>query len=131
MELSDVIREALETQVLEHEPGQAAVVLRDGVSELGPEAVAGGLLDGAAVALRRMVAETDEAFDLGELLERLAIDGAVAADSVDTLGHMITLAAATAGGVRPSVDPPCSARGWPCCRSSGSWPSTSSAPRPT
>jgi hypothetical protein len=105
MELSDVIREALETQVLEHEPGQAALVLRDGVSELGPEAVAGGLLDGAAVALRRMVAETDEAFDLGELLERLAIDGAVAADSVDTLGHMITLAAATAGGVRPSVDP--------------------------
>ncbi len=105
MELPQVIREALETQVIEHEPGRAALVLRDAVSELGAEAVAGGLLDGAAVALRRMVAETDEAYDQDELLERLAVDGAVAPDSLDTLGHMLTMAAATAGGVRPSVDP--------------------------
>src|ERR687898_1339279 len=105
MLLHAVVRDALETQVLEHEPGQAALVLRDAIGELGPEAVAGGLLDGAAVALRRMVAETDEAFDLDELLERLAVDGAVAPDSLDTLGHMLTMAAATAGGVRPSVDP--------------------------
>jgi hypothetical protein len=105
MELDTVVRDALEAQVFEHEPGQAALVLRDAVGELGPEAVAGGLLDGAAVALRRMVAETDEAFDLDELLERLAVDGAVAPDSVDVLSRMLTMAAATAGGIRPVVDP--------------------------
>ncbi|HZA78232.1 MAG TPA: hypothetical protein VE623_17770 [Acidimicrobiales bacterium] len=105
MLLHAVVRDALETQVLEHEPGQAALVLRDAIGELGPEAVAGGLLDGAAVALRRMVAETDEAFDLDELLERLAVDGAVAPDSVDVLSRMLTVAAATAGGIRPVVDP--------------------------
>ena len=105
MLLHAVVRDALETQVLEHEPGQAALVLRDAIGELGPEAVAGGLLDGAAVALRRMVAETDEALDLDELLERLAVDGAVAPDSVDVLSRMLTVAAATAGGIRPVVDP--------------------------
>jgi hypothetical protein len=105
MEMHAVVREALEVQVFEHEPGQAALVLRDAVGEHGPEAVAGGLLDGAAVALRRMVAETDDAFDLDELLDRLKVDGAVAADSVDVLARMLTVAAATAGGVRPAVDP--------------------------
>jgi hypothetical protein len=105
MEIHAVVREALEVQVFEHEPGQAALVLRDAVGDHGPEAVAGGLLDGAAVALRRMVAETDEALDLDELLERLTVDGAVAADSVDVLARMLTVAAATAGGVRPAVDP--------------------------
>lgn len=105
MELAQTIRDALEHQVFEHEPGQAALSLRDGVSEHGPEAVAGGLLDAAAIALRRMVAETDEAYDHDELLERLAFDGAVPSDSVEVLGRMLLLAAATAGGVRPSVDP--------------------------
>src|SRR5919106_1500364 len=81
MLLHAVVRDALETQVLEHEPGQAALVLRG------------------------MVAETDEAFDLDELLERLAVDGAVAPDSVDVLSRMLTVAAATAGGIRPVVDP--------------------------
>jgi hypothetical protein len=104
MELSQAIREALEHQVFEHEPGQAALSLRDGVNEHGPEAVAGGLLDAAAIALRRMVAETDEAYDHDELLERLAFDGAVPPDNVDVLGRMLVIAAATAGGVRPSVD---------------------------
>jgi hypothetical protein len=105
MDLVQAIRGALETQVLEHEPAQAALVLRDAVGELGPEAVAGALLDAAAVALRRMVAETDEAYDQAGLLERLALDGAVPADNIDVLGRMLTLAAATAGGVRPTVDP--------------------------
>ena len=105
MEVDAVVREALEAQVFEHEPGQAALTLRDAVAELGPEAVAGGLLDAAAAALRRMVAETDEAFDLDELLERMAVDGAVAPDSVDVLARMMTAAAATAGGIRPPVDP--------------------------
>jgi hypothetical protein len=105
MEVEAAVREALEVQVLEHEPGQAALTLRDAVARLGPEAVAGGLLDAAAVALRRLVAETDEAIDLDELLERMAVDGAVAPDSVDVLARMMTAAAATAGGIRPPADP--------------------------
>lgn len=99
-----MIREALETQVLEHEPAQAALVLRNAVQDNGPEAVAGGLIDAAAVALRRMVDETDEAYDREELLERLAVDGAVPSDSLDVLGLMLTTAASTAGGIRPPVD---------------------------
>jgi hypothetical protein len=105
MDLSQAIREALENQVLEHEPGQAALIIRDAVAQEGAEAVASGLVDAAAVALRRMVAETDAAYDQAELLERLAFDGVVAADSLDLLGGFLVLAAATAGGVRPSVDP--------------------------
>jgi hypothetical protein len=105
MDLSQAIREALEYQVLEHEPGHAALVIRDAVSQAGPEAVAGGLVDAAAVALRRLVAETDEAYDQDELLERLAFDGAVPPDSIGVLGRFLVMAAATAGGVRPAVDP--------------------------
>ncbi len=51
-----------------------------------------------------MVAETDEALEQVELLDRLALDGAVPADNIDLLARMITLAASTAGGVRPPVD---------------------------
>jgi len=105
MEVDAVVREALEVQVFDHEPGRAALALRDAVGEHGAEAVAGRLLDAAAMALRRMVTETDEAFDLDELLERLAVDGAVAPDSVDVLARTMTAAAATAGGIRPAVDP--------------------------
>jgi hypothetical protein len=95
MDLADALRDALETQVIDHEPAQAALVLRNAVVELGPEEVTGGLLDSAAVALRRMVAET---------LDRLALDGAVPAENLDILARMLTLAASTAGGVRPPVD---------------------------
>jgi hypothetical protein len=105
MDLSQAIREALENQVLEHEPGRAALVLRDAVAQDGAEAVAGGLVDAAAIALRRMVAETGEAYDQEELLERLAFDGAVPVDSVGVLGRFLGMAAATAGGLRPRVDP--------------------------
>jgi hypothetical protein len=104
MELPDALRDAIEMQVIEHEPAQAALVLRNAVAELGAEEVAGGLLDGAAVALRRMVAETDEAYDQVELLDRLALDGAVPADNIDILARMLTLAASTAGGVRPPIE---------------------------
>jgi len=79
-------------------------VLRNAVADLGADELTGGLLDSAAVALRRMVAETDEAFDQVELLDRLALDGAVPADNIDILARMLTLAAATAGGVRPPVE---------------------------
>ncbi|HEX6424439.1 MAG TPA: hypothetical protein VFZ79_13235 [Acidimicrobiales bacterium] len=104
MDLPHALREAIETQVMEHEPAQAALVLRHAVADLGADEVTGGLLDSAAVALRRMVAETDEAFDQVELLDRLALDGAVPADNIDILARMLTLAAATAGGVRPPVE---------------------------
>jgi hypothetical protein len=103
MDLSDALREALEAQVLDHEPTQAALVLRGAVERSGPTEVADGLLDCAAVALRGLVAETDEALPLDELVERLTLDGAVPGDSGGLLAHMLTLAAATAGGVRPSA----------------------------
>ena len=104
MDLPHALREAIETQVIEHEPAQAALVLRNAVADLGAAEVAGGLLDSAAVALRRMVAETDEAYDQVELLDRLALDGAVPADNIDILARMLTLAASTAGGVRPPIE---------------------------
>ena len=104
MDLPHVLREAIETQDIEHEPAQAALVLRNAVAEIGAEEVTGGLLDSAAVALRRMVAETDEAYDQVELLDRLALDGAVPADNIDILARMLTLAASTAGGVRPPIE---------------------------
>jgi len=104
MDLPQALREAIETQVIEHEPAEAALVLRNAVTEVGAEEVTAGLLDSAAVALRRLVAETDEAYDQVELLDRLALDGAVPADNIDLLARMLTLAASTAGGVRPPVE---------------------------
>jgi hypothetical protein len=103
MDLPQALREAIEMQVMEHEPARAALILRNAVADLGAEEVARGLLDGAAVALRRMVADTDEAYEQAELLDRLAVDGAVPAENSDILARMLTLAAATAGGVRPPL----------------------------
>lgn len=103
VELREALREALEIQVLEHEPAQAALVLREAVGELGAVVVADGLLDAGAVALRRRVAETDEALLLDELIERLTLDGAVPSDSGDLLRQFLMMAAATAGGLRPTV----------------------------
>ncbi|HEY8527736.1 MAG TPA: hypothetical protein VIL48_22410 [Acidimicrobiales bacterium] len=103
MELSQAIRNALEHQIFEHEPTQAALYLRDAVNEHGAEAVAGELVDAAAIALRRMVADTDEAFEQAELLDRLALDGTIAAESIGVVGQMLTVAASTAGGIRPPV----------------------------
>jgi hypothetical protein len=104
MDLPQALRDAIEIQVMEHEPAQAALVLRNAVAEHGADDVTGGLLDAAAVALRRMVADTDEVLDQVELLDRLALDGAVPADNIDILARMLTLAASTAGGVRPPVE---------------------------
>jgi hypothetical protein len=104
MDLPHALRDAIETQVIDHEPAQAALVLRNAVADMGAEEVIGGLLDSAAVALRRMVAETDEAYDQVELLDRLALDGAVPADNIDILARMLTMAASTAGGVRPPIE---------------------------
>jgi hypothetical protein len=104
MDLSQIVREALELQVLDQEHEEAAATVGRGVTEHGPAAIAGALIDAAAVALRRMVAQTDEAYDQAELLSRLALDGAVPEHRLELLGEMLTASAATAGGIRPPVE---------------------------
>ncbi|HEY9555484.1 MAG TPA: hypothetical protein VIR58_02050 [Acidimicrobiales bacterium] len=104
MDLPVMLREALELQILEQEPERAAAVIGTGVSEHGAGPVASVLLEASAIALRRMVAVTDEAFDLAELLAQLALDGAVPEHRLELLTDILTAAGATAGGIRPSVD---------------------------
>lgn len=104
MELPVMLREALELQILEQEPERAAAVIGQGVAEHGASAVAQVLLEATALAFRRMVAITDEVLDLAELLTQLALDGAVPEHRLELLTDILTTAAATAGGIRPSVD---------------------------
>jgi hypothetical protein len=104
MEIPVALREALELQILEAAPEQAATVVGTAVAEHGAVPVANALLDAASIALRRMVAATDEAYDLAELLARLALDGAVPEHRLELLTDILTAAAATAGGIRPPVD---------------------------
>ena len=104
MDLPVMLREALELQILEQEPEKAASTIGTGVSEHGATAVAQVLLEATAVAFRRMVSITDEAFDLADLLTQLALDGAVPEHRLELLTEILTAAAATAGGIRPSVD---------------------------
>lgn len=104
MDLPAVLREALELQILEQDPEAAAAAIGSAVSEHGPAPVAQALLEATAVALRRMVSATDEAFDLAELLTQLALDGAVPEHRLELLTEILTTAAATAGGIRPSID---------------------------
>lgn len=99
-----MLREALELQILEQSPEQAAGTVGSGVTEHGVTAVAQVLLEATAVAFRRMVSVTDEAFDLADLLARLALDGAVPEQRLELLTEVLTAAAATAGGIRPSVE---------------------------
>lgn len=104
MDLPVMLREALELQILEQEPEEAAGTIGTGVTEHGSVAVAQVLLEATAVALRRMVSITDEAFDLADLLTQLALDGAVPEHRLELLTDVLTAAAATAGGIRPSVE---------------------------
>jgi hypothetical protein len=104
MELPAMLREALELQILEQDPEQAAGTIGTGVAEHGATVVAQVLLEATAVAFRRMVSITDEAFDLADLLTKLALDGAVPEHRLELLTDILTAAAATAGGIRPSVD---------------------------
>jgi hypothetical protein len=104
MEIPVAVREALELQILEAAPEQAATVVGTAVAEHGAVPVATALIDAASIALRRMVAATDEAYDLAELLARLALDGAVPEHRLELLTDILTAAAATAGGIRPPVD---------------------------
>lgn len=99
-----MLREALELQVLEEDPERAATTIGQGVADHGASAVAQVLLEATALSFRRMVSITDEALDLAELLTRLALDGAVPEHRLELLTEILTAAAATAGGVRPSVD---------------------------
>lgn len=104
MDLPVMLRDALELQILEQEPEKAAATIGRGVSDHGPSAVAQVLLEATAVAFRRMVTVTDDALDLAELLTRLALDGAVPEHRLELLSDILTAAAATAGGIRPSAD---------------------------
>jgi hypothetical protein len=104
MDLPVMLREALELQILEDDPEGAATVIGSGVADHGASAVAQVLLEANALAFRRMVAITDESLDLADLLAQLALDGAVPEHRLELLTDMLTAAAATAGGIRPSVD---------------------------
>lgn len=104
MELHDQIREALELQVIESDGPAAAQVLQGAVLEHTAVAVGDGLLDAAAVALRKLVVETEETMVAPELMSRLALDGTVPEDRLELLMTTMTMAAATAGGIRPSVE---------------------------
>ena len=104
MDLRVMLREALELQILEEDPEQAAGTVGKAVAEHGASPVAGVLLEATALGFRRMVSITDEAIDLPDLLARLALDGAVPEHRLELLTDILTAAGATAGGVRPSVD---------------------------
>lgn len=104
MDLPVMLREALELQILEQDPEKAAGVIGSGVADHGASAVAQVLLEANALALRRMVAITDEPLELAELLTQLALDGAVPEHRLELLTDVLTASAATAGGIRPSVD---------------------------
>jgi hypothetical protein len=104
MDLPVMLREALELQILEQDPERAAATVGQAVAEHGASPVAAVLLEANAIALRRMVAITDEPFDLADLLAQLALDGAVPEHRLELLTDVLTASAATAGGIRPSVD---------------------------
>lgn len=104
MDLHDQLREALELQALEADAQAAAEVLQTAVMEHTAVSVGDAMLDAGAVALRRMVLETEETLDAPELISRLAIDGAVPEERIELLTETMSMAAATAGGIRPSVE---------------------------
>ncbi len=102
--LFDQIREALELQGIEGDGETAARVLQEAILEHTAPAVGDALLDAAASALRRMVQETEQALLAPDLLSRLALDGAIPEERIELLHQTLVMAAATAGGIRPSVE---------------------------
>lgn len=104
MELNVQLREALERQVIEADGQAAAKMLQEAIMEHTAITVGDGLLDAAAIVLRRMVHTTDEALVAPDLLSQLALDGTVPEDRIELLTDTMTMAAATAGGIRPSVE---------------------------
>jgi hypothetical protein len=104
MDLHDQLREALELQAIESDGPAAAQVIQAAIMEHTAVAVGDALLDAGAIVLRRMVLETEQALVAPDLLSRLALDGAVPEDRIELLTDTMTMAAATAGGIRPSVE---------------------------
>lgn len=104
MELHDRLREAIELQAFEADGEAAARVLQNAIMEHTAVAVGDALLDTAAIALRRMVLETEEALVAPDLISRLALDGAVPEERIELLSRTLEMAASTAGGIRPSVE---------------------------
>ena len=104
MELHDQLREALELQTIEADGRAAAQVLQAAIMEHSAVEVGDALLDAAAVVLRRMVIETEQALVAPDLLSQLALDGTVPEERIELLTDTMTMAAATAGGIRPSVE---------------------------
>lgn len=104
MELHEQLREALELQVIETDGRASAEVLQRAILEHTAVGVGDGLLDATAVVLRRVVLETESALVAPDLLSRLALDGAVPEERIELLTDTLLMAAATAGGIRPSVE---------------------------
>lgn len=104
MELHHQLREALELQMVEADGPAAAQALQQAILDHTAPVIGDLLLDTAAIALRRMVAETEETFIAPDLLSRLALDGAIPDEHLELLLETMTMGAATAGGIRPSVD---------------------------
>lgn len=104
MELHEQLREALELQAIEADGEAAAKMIQAAIMEHTAVEVGDALLDAGAVVLRRMVLETEQALVAPDLLSRLALDGAVPEERIELLTDTMTMAAATAGGIRPSVE---------------------------
>lgn len=104
MELHEQLREALELQVIEADGPGAAQVLQAAILDHTATDVGDAMLDAAAVALRRMVLETNETVVAADLMARLALDGTLPDERIELLTDTVLMAAATAGGVRPSVE---------------------------
>ena len=103
-ELRTLAREALESHVLEDDGPAGARLLEQAARRFGAVELAGVLLDTSAILLRRMVSETDEAYDASELLSQLALHESLPDDRQEVLLRCMTFAAATAGGIRPPIE---------------------------
>ncbi len=104
MELHEQLREALELQAIEADGEGAAQMLQNAILEHTAVEVGDALLDAGATVLRRMVLETEQALVAPDLISRLALDGAVPEERIELLTDTLQMTAATAGGIRPSVE---------------------------
>ena len=104
MDLPQALRDAIETQVIEHEPAQAALVLRNAVADLGAEEVTGGSARRRGGGAAPPGGRDRRGVRPGRAARPPGPRRAVPADNIDILARMLTLAASTAGGVRPPID---------------------------
>lgn len=104
MELHAQLREALERQVIEADQRGSAETLEAAILGFGAVEVGDALLDASAIALRQMVRETEESLVAPDLISRLAVDGAIPNEHLELLSDTLLMGAATAGGIRPSVE---------------------------